>query len=602
MRIIDYFNILAAVINAALVLVCLAAALRRRRQRLSVSHAIEIRTRRDDILYAVLVLAVLAFGVFLRFWDLPGLPDGLQQDEASIGYEAYCLANFGIDRNGYPWPVYPITWGSGGGSPLMIYCNVLTTKLFGTRVFSIRFVTAFFGTLTLLLFFLVLLRLYGRKTALTGLFVLTVMPWHIMLSRFSLDSNIAPFFELLAASVMTAAVFSQETRTYCLAAGLYSLCLYTYGSANIVIPLHLVLVCLLLLACHRMTVRQLLLGILAFLAVASLLALFYAVNFLGVPEIVTPYFSFPKFTSSHFGSVFISFGSHPGAVLLQNLRGLMLTLTVGHADEVSWNMMPGYATLYQFTFPVTFYGIALGAVRLVRSCKNRDAWDPEDAGNAVFFTLLVCSMIFALLIEQDINREVFLFLPLVFYHVTGLKGLADGVADTRGMLSRAAVLVPLLLLTAGFGSFAKDYYGGRYNDYASYNFMPGYGDAMVLADRIAADTGGTVWSTYSNVASPFMLTLYYTRTNPKEFLATVHYKDPEAEFRVADRFGHFVFGLPEQEVSHCADEKYARDVFVVTAQEAVDFTESLPEGSGRKAPAYDLTPFGNFVVIRRSYP
>ena len=201
---------------------------------------------------------MLAGGTALRFVNLAALPDGLQQDEASIGYEAYCLANFGIDRNGYHWPVYPITWGSGGGSPLMIYCNVLTTKLFGSCVTSIRMVPAFFGSLTLVLFFCLLLRLYGRKTALAGLAILSLTPWHLMLSRWSLDSNTAPFFELIAVSVFLLAAEKKKTSLYAAAAALSALCLYSYGSANIVIPLWLLFSCVYCIRRKRLTPSQLL--------------------------------------------------------------------------------------------------------------------------------------------------------------------------------------------------------------------------------------------------------------------------------------------------------------------------------------------------------
>ncbi|MBR5115792.1 MAG: hypothetical protein IK096_01885, partial [Lachnospiraceae bacterium] len=91
-------------------------------------------------------------GAALRFVRLGAIPAGLNQDEASIGYDAWTLLHYGVDRNGYRLPVYPITWGSGGGSPLMIYLAVLSTALFGRNVASLRFFPAFLGSLTIALF------------------------------------------------------------------------------------------------------------------------------------------------------------------------------------------------------------------------------------------------------------------------------------------------------------------------------------------------------------------------------------------------------------------------------------------------------------------
>jgi hypothetical protein len=124
--------------------------------------------------------------------------------------------------------------------------------------------------------------------------------------------------------------------------------------------------------------------------------------------------------------------------------------------------------------------------------------------------------------------------------------------------------------------------------------MPGYGDAMVCADALACEKGedSTVYSTYDLVASPFMLTLYYTCYDPQEFRDTVVYKDPDAEFRVASSFGHFVFGLPEGEdqLSSLNDDKYHDDVFVLTKAEAEQMNPDPEE--------YDVTVFKDrFVVV-----
>ena len=232
MRIIDYFNIAAVLCNTVFVLIA-SVMYFRKLQTVPFNRHLLFSQKRMNL---SLVFILFLLGTFLRFYRIGLLPNGLQQDEASIGYEAYCLANFGTDRNGYPFPVYPITWGSGGGSPLLIYLNVITTKLFGSNVFALRFVPAFLGSLTLVLFYLLLRKMWNERIALAGLAVLALTPWHIVLSRWSLDSNTMPFWLCLATLLFVMAVRSQKTWQYCLAAAAYSLCLYSYGAANVVIP------------------------------------------------------------------------------------------------------------------------------------------------------------------------------------------------------------------------------------------------------------------------------------------------------------------------------------------------------------------------------
>ena len=698
MRIIDYYNIAAILLEIILVLSVLTAWLRSRRKGAAAAPAtfgseekgcpagsasgekgslVGLRRGFFSSLDALLTgklfvpaAALLLFlGAFLRMWNLTGLPDGLQQDEASIGYEAFCLANYGIDRNGYHWPVYPITWGSGGGSPIMIYLNVLTTKLFGSRIWSIRIVPAFLGVMTLLLFFLLLEKSFGRRTALAGLAVLSLTPWHIILSRWSLDSNTMPFWQLLALYTLVQAITAspsreksarhadaeslshctaahlvrgsdpaggrdpagkcdrkgsrRQTLLYLLAAFFFGVCLYSYGSANVVIPLTLLFVCVRLLRTGRIRIGQLAGCFAVFVLTCLPLALFYAVNFFGFPEIASNWISFPKFTSSHFGSVFVAFDRTLPHALLHNLKDLVLMLTVGISGEVSWNAMPGYWTLYCFTFPVTFAGILFGR-------RTKAAESPaERAAGDVFRAALLAALLFSLFIQQDINRDVLLFLPLVYWYVMGLRflftagklsfatvshktGRVSGpdsvspasspvtdekpVAHPESIVFAAPALLSLLLLFAGFASFAKDYYGGDYNAVAASDFMPGYGDAMVYATRLAAKKGeaSIVYSTYDLVASPFMLTLYYTKYNPYDFMDTVVYKDPEAEFRVASSFGRYVFGLPtggaSENLSLLQTPEYEDDIFVLTTAQAQAFDDA----------DYDKTVFKDrFVVVAR---
>lgn len=634
MRIIDYYNIAAILLETLLVLSVLMAWSRSRRKGAAFvgsgsegkscpsgsaaeERSIQAGRRRgffsslDALLTGKLFVpaaALLLFlGAFLRMWNLTALPDGLQQDEASIGYEAFCLANYGIDRNGYHWPVYPITWGSGGGSPIMIYLNVLTTKLFGSRIWSIRIVPAFLGVMTLLLFFLLLKKSFGRRTALTGLAVLSLTPWHIILSRWSLDSNTMPFWQLLALFTLIQAISTdssksrrKQTGLYLLAAFFFGVCLYSYGSANVVIPLTLFFACVRLLRTGRIRIRQLMGCFVVFVLTCLPLALFYAVNFFGLPEIASSWISFPKFTSSHFGSVFVAFDQTLPHVLLHNLKDLVLMLTVGIPGEVSWNAMPGYWTLYCFTFPVTFAGILFG-----RRTKAAESPAGRAAGD-VFRAALLAALLFSLFIQQDINRDVLLFLPLVYWYVMGprflfILGKHTFTARPESIVFAAPAFLSLVLFFAGFASFARDYYGGEYNEVAASDFMPGYGDAMVYATKLAEKKGeaSIVYSTYDLVASPFMLTLYYTKYNPYDFMDTVVYKDPEAEFRVASSFGRYVFGLPAGDSADSAKAEdlsclqapdYENDIFVLTTAQAQAFDDA----------DYDKTVFKDrFVVVAR---
>ena len=98
----------------------------------------------------------------------------------------------------------------------------------------------------------------------------------------------------------------------------------------------------------------LILAMVTFVIVFAPLLVFYAVNYLGLPEIVTNSFSFNKFTASRSDEVFLRLDSSLPAALWDNVKQLLITLTIGDNDEMLCHFIPGYATLLEFTFPITF--------------------------------------------------------------------------------------------------------------------------------------------------------------------------------------------------------------------------------------------------------
>ncbi len=97
--------------------------------------------------------ALMVLGAALRLLLIGAFPPGLNQDEASAGYEAWSLLNFGIDRNGCPWPVLFVSWGSGQ-NVLYSYLSIPFIALLGLNEVSLRLPMAITGSLALLVFWL----------------------------------------------------------------------------------------------------------------------------------------------------------------------------------------------------------------------------------------------------------------------------------------------------------------------------------------------------------------------------------------------------------------------------------------------------------------
>jgi len=101
-----------------------------------------------------LVLAAILFLAFiLRFAFLSQIPSELNRDEASAGFNAYSLLKTGKDEHGNgPWPLVFRAFGDNK-IPGYIYLTAPLIKIFGLNAFTVRLPSAFFGSLTILVFY-----------------------------------------------------------------------------------------------------------------------------------------------------------------------------------------------------------------------------------------------------------------------------------------------------------------------------------------------------------------------------------------------------------------------------------------------------------------
>lgn len=192
----------------------------------------------------VILICIFALAILLRFYNLSTNPPALTWDEASWGYNAYTLGETGKDEFGKFLPVTYLESFGDFKPPMYAYLSVVPVKLLGMTEFSVRFISALFGSITVLLtFFLVsVLFAHSKQKNYLGLgaaFLLAISPWHILLSRAAFEANVATFFIVLGVTLFLFSTAATKVKVYLFALSLLSFlaAMYTFNTSRVFLPL-----------------------------------------------------------------------------------------------------------------------------------------------------------------------------------------------------------------------------------------------------------------------------------------------------------------------------------------------------------------------------
>lgn len=183
------------------------------------------------ILFGIIVLALI-----LRTYKLGSNPPAISWDEASIGYNAYTILTTGRDEHGMFLPLDAFAAFGDYKPPTPIYLTVPFVALFGLSEVAVRLPSAIAGTMTVFLLYLLVMELLRKqRVALISSALLTISPWHIMLSRAGFEANIALLFVVTGTWMV---LKGRENSTYLLYCWLpFVAGIYTFNSTRYAGPL-----------------------------------------------------------------------------------------------------------------------------------------------------------------------------------------------------------------------------------------------------------------------------------------------------------------------------------------------------------------------------
>jgi len=186
-----------------------------------------------------LLMLICIFAFSLRIFDLGNNPPGFFADEASVGLNAYTIANYGTDEYGKRLPLFFQAFGEYK-NPIPIYATVPFVWIFGLSVFSVRLTSVVLSILTIGMIYVLTKEItrilpLSYVTALLAALLLAISPWHIHISRISFEGFMPFLLCTMAGTYFFLRSFSVKWYLL-LSAAFFGISLYTYFPARLFIP------------------------------------------------------------------------------------------------------------------------------------------------------------------------------------------------------------------------------------------------------------------------------------------------------------------------------------------------------------------------------
>ena len=506
---------------------------------------------------------LILFGTIIRFLGISIIPGGLNQDEASIGYEAFSLLYDGADRNGVKYPVHFISWGSGQNA-LYAYLSMPVIKFFGLNLFSIRFINALFSSLSLLLFYYLFKLAFSKKVALFSLSFLVICPWSIMSARWGLEANIFPVL-FLSGTLFLFKAIKEKQRYYIIASFCFALSLYSYGTSYLVIPLFFLQIACYLIYFQKISIKYAIGSFLLFLLIALPIILFVFINHFDFPQMELWGLTIPRMPENRTIVIFNLFSSDFPLNLLKNTIRFSSIFFL-QTDNLFYNAVPAFGLIYHISLPFFFIGL----FNILRS-KNK-CFEPI---NFIMLAWFISSFILGITANININRINIILFPTTYFTLLGLLYIKDFFREEYQYGLKKFLFLFYSISFLLFAGYYVSFFNKEYKKYFCY----GLGEAIeYVNDKYPT---ATINVTTHSINMPYIYVCFYEQTPPNFFRETVIYdENSEAAFKKVLAFGRYKFKaydkLDENEVTIVSDDEFS-------------FSNNLKDREYKR--------FGNYYVI-----
>lgn len=497
----------------------------------------------------IILILIFLIGIFLRISNLGAIPVGFHRDEAYLGYNAYSILKTGKDITGHflPLNLESFLYSPAGYS----YASIPFIALFGLSEFSVRFPSALFGALTILITYFLTKEIFANsdtqkserslKIPIVASALLAISPWHINLSRVATENVLVVFF--IALGTLLYLYWIDKQKIYFLLASFVSfgITLTIYQAPRAFLPLFLPL--LFMLYNKGLNIKKMLLPVLMYIAIIIIpLVLVLSSNNLSQRIRMLSIFQNPG-TQMVLDEQIREDGRAANPLLTRvfhnKLTNYSSTFLLNYSKHFSYEFLftdsglpdryriPQMGLLYLFDFPLLIFGL----VKLIKKEKK----------TALFLVgwVLLCSIGSALTYDDipNLQRTLIVFPALSIISAFGLLEFWRTINKIKFAFIMKIILVTLIFYSFLF--YMHQYYVHQLVHRPWYR-QEGYKEMVAKVNELLPKYKKAVITDSEN--TPDIFVLFYSLYDPQkiqEDLKNVDWKTPKI------KFGKYTFSSDE---------------------------------------------------------
>lgn len=463
-------------------------------------------------LYLILFSAILLLGILLRFYDLGKVPDSLNWDEVSWGYNAYSILTTARDEHG---ELLPLSFKAFGDykQPVYVYLTSLSIGVFGLNDFAVRFPSAFLGSITILFVWLLIYSLfykekYKNNLALLGMLLFSISPWSIQFSRVAFEANVGIFFVIAGVALFLLGLNKQKVYLTLIGVALLSISCYSYHSNKIFTPILFGFLLVYAKIQNNLTKKTLTIFLLVFI-ILNFFWLFdarttargrsvtFVSNQTSILKNSAEQLIYDNDKNDLLGSMFhnrrIVYANYYFENYLKHFDPNFLFIEGDNARHHPFGM----GIIYLVSIPLLIFGF----VRL----DLKKYW-------IVIVWLLLAPVASALAVDAPNASRSLVFLPT--WQILEAIGLLYILSLKKANLRLAAVSIFAVILSLNFVYFVHNYFSHTNSEYGIY-WQSGYKEVVTSAKEISKGNPVFISNEYEQ---PYIFYLFHNRVEPMNYL------------------------------------------------------------------------------------